>query len=251
MMRMQTPPDLLQRRARQGAVLCMVLVFATCTDATSPSQRPEIEMIHMEPGAFTAASIGEVIEFTARALGRDGEPLSASLVWTSSDTTVLVRERDGRFRTRANGVAVVNVRPEGSTALTWPTATVVVHQVATRIELAAGLAALTGDTLNLFATGQTAGIQAKAFDALGVELTGAAAPGWSSANESIASVDEAGTVTARADGVTTLTLTAGQLTRSFVARVVSTFAISGCVTSAETTAAETCAGVQVSVRASR
>jgi hypothetical protein len=235
----------------RGAMAGTMILLATCSDATGPSRPPAVDLIQMEPASFTAHSVGEAIEFSARAISRDGEALQVALAWSSSDTSVLVHEGDGRFRTRANGVAVVNVRPAGNSALTWPTATVVVHQLAARLELASGITGLSGDTLTLFATGQTATIHARAFDALGVELTGAAAPEWSAANEAVVSVGPSGTVTAKADGETVVTLTAGALARAFVVRVASTFAISGCLTSAEASVAESCAGTQVSVRSAR
>jgi len=226
-------------------MLAMILSTAAsfaCADGPTGPGASSAARIQLDPSTVTAVSLGETIQLTARVLDASGALLSQlPLTWTSSDTTILVSEGNGRFRAKANGNAVATVGLTNDDRLPKQTAQVVVHQEAAQI-------ISTSDTLTLFAIGQTATIQAHVKDALGNDLVGSAAPTWRSADPGVATVDSAGNVTAKGDGEMLITLQAGQLSKSFFTRVSATVRVSGCVSSADVVGRQKCSAVPLTVR---
>ena len=100
----------------------------TAPEGATTEERPR--QIELWPRQTTASALGEVVEFTATVLA-DGrsQQTDVQLVWTSSDTTVLVSEGNGRFRSRGNGTATVAVAIVGATNRSMRMATVVVQQL--------------------------------------------------------------------------------------------------------------------------
>jgi hypothetical protein len=247
---MRRPPDSIQPGPRlrsaqiiRGiAVALLTAVFIACADGPTGPGTPHPAQIQLEPASATAASLGEIIQFSARVFNQNGAVLSQiPLAWTSSDTTVLVSEGNGRFRARANGTALAMVGLTNDERVPKQTAEVVVRQQAARITSSS-------DTLTLYAIGQTASIQARVLDALGNDLVGTAAPTWRSANLGVATVDGSGAVTATGDGETVITLQSGQLSKSFITRVSAIVRVAGCVSSADVVGAEKCSSVLLTVR---
>jgi uncharacterized protein YjdB len=214
-----------------------MMAFTACSnDSTGPAP-PQAAQIQLEPASAIAVSLGETIQFTARVLDQDGTALSQiPLTWSSSDTTVLVSEGNGRFRARANGIAFAAVELTNDQRLPKQTAEVVVRQLAARI-------VFSSDTLTLYAIGQIATIQARVLDALGNDLVGTAAPTWSSADPRVATVDQSGTVTATGDGEILITLQSGEMSKSFITRVAATVRVAGCVSSADIVGTTRCSSV--------
>ncbi|HTE43898.1 MAG TPA: Ig-like domain-containing protein [Gemmatimonadaceae bacterium] len=224
-----------------AAVLSLASSFA-CADSVTGPGASSAARIQLDPSTVTAVSLGETIQFNARVLDEGGALLSRiALTWTSSDTTILVSEGNGRFRAKTNGNASVTVGLTNDDHLPKQTAQIVVHQEAAQI-------ISTSDTLKLFAIGQTITVQAHVKDALGNDLVGSAAPTWRSANAAVATVDSAGNVTAKSDGEMLITLQSGQLSKSFFTRVSAIVRVSGCVSSADAVGPEKCSGVPLTVR---
>ncbi len=197
--------------------------------------------VALKTNSGTVTSLGEVIQFSVRVLDWNGRPVSASeLTWASSDANVLVSEGFGRFRSRANGTAVVSVTDKDQ-RFPETTAQVVVQQKASRIQL-------TPDTLALYAIGHAVALQARVFDSLGGEIVGAAGQVWSSANPAVATVDPTGMVTATGDGQNVVSLQVGSLTQSATTRVSATLLIGGCVSS-DDAPGNACSTVPLTVRA--
>jgi hypothetical protein len=237
--------NLMRQTRRTVALTAMFVVAATCSDPIAPEVPLRVHRLSINPPSAAAASLGEIVEFSAQTLARNGDALAtAELVWSSSDTSVLVSEGNGRFRARANGVAIVSVVVAGDANVPHQTAPVSVRQVATRIDLSR-------DSLTLHALGQTVALQGKAFDALGTELTGELAPEWTSETREIATVNQDGVVTALRDGDVMLTLRAGTFSRSVATRVRTSFEFGGCVSTTEAPAEMRCAAAPFSVRATR
>ncbi len=233
------------RRVRGVVVLAATLTLVGCADRlVSPLDPSGASQIQLDPSSATPTSLNEIVQFTARVLDRNGAEISAvPLAWTSSDPTVLVSEGNGRFRTRGNGNAIVTVGLAQDNRGPKQTAQVVVRQQPTEIRFSA-------DSLVLSAIGQTVGLQARAFDALGSEYVDAIAKVWRSENPAIATVDNEGTVTAKGDGEVVISVQVGELTKAVVTRVSSTVRIGGCISSADVVG-NRCRSVLISVRAER
>jgi hypothetical protein len=205
------------------------------TTAGTPSQ------IAVSPASATASSLGETVQFTASVLSATGAPVAAGqLVWTSSDSTVLVNEGNGRFRSRGNGSATISVSIVGNDRVPVQSAPVLVQQRAVELRLSS-------DSLALYAIGQMTTVRLRLLDALGSPVVNPSAIVWQSANAAIATVDAAGTVTAQGDGEVAVSVQAANLTKTLTTRVASTIVISGCVSSADTDR-RSCADSQLAVR---
>lgn len=215
------------KRFGRVVALCATAALVGCGDGPlAPDLDSDVSRVELDPAAATIGALGEVVQFTARALDRNGVEIpGVSLAWSSSDSTVLASEGGGRFRARANGSAVVRVRASGNTRVPEQAAEVVVAQRAAALRLPA-------DTLELYAVGHMALIEARVVDALGSDVAGAGLT-WLSDDPAIATVDGSGVVTARRDGVVAIAVRAGALAGSVVARVSASLRIAGCLTSAD------------------
>lgn len=142
-------------------------------------------------------TLGEARSFSARALDGQGNTVSATLFWSSenaaiatvSDAGVVTAIGVGSTRVAASAggkasVATVNVSAR-------PVSSVRVSPSSTRIEV-----------------GRQSTLTASAFDAGGAPLLGLTAT-WATANPDVATIDDAGVVTAVAAGVATVSATIG------------------------------------------
>jgi uncharacterized protein YjdB len=233
------------RARRVVSALVATMVLVGCGDGPlAPGGDDDVTLLQLDQLSATATSLGEIVEFTARALDRNGIQISpVSLTWSSSDTTVLVSEGNGRFRARSDGGAVVTVRVTRNSRVPGRTAQVAVQQRAARLTLSA-------DTLDLYAIGHMATLTATVSDALGNALASPPALVWRSGNPAVATVDATGTVTARGDGEVLVSLQVESLTAAVVTRVAATLRIAGCVSSADATGAS-CRNLLLMVGAGR
>ncbi|MCC6242936.1 MAG: hypothetical protein IT353_08845 [Gemmatimonadaceae bacterium] len=229
----------------RAAAVALLALQAACSDSlTQPGSDWAVAQLVIENPTMTVASLGAQLQVSARPLDRNGAPISdIALTWSSSDTTVLVHQGNGRFRALRNGTATVHVGIATDANFPAAAASITVLQQAARIELSA-------DTVRLYAVGQRVSVQARVVDALGTTVENATSPVWSTTDRRVATVDTAGQVTAREDGDVVVAAASGTLTSSLTVRVKSAIRVVGCV-SAGNVSASACRTVLLSTQAAR
>jgi len=146
-----------------------------------------------------AVIVGQTATLTAQTLDASGNPLTGRAVsWASSSTAIATVSQTGVVTGAGPGTATITATSEGKSG----TATVTVNAPPP-----APVVSVTVDptTANL-TTGGTQQITATPRDGQGNALTGRAVT-WASANTGIATVTQAGLITAVAPGTTTVTAT--------------------------------------------
>ena len=161
----------------------------TGTAEVTVEQRP-VE-VRVSPATATLTAVGDTIRLSAEALDANGHPAPGlELSWSTSDEAVATVDGNGLVSAVGAGTATIRASA-GSLAAT---AEVTVEQRATRVRVSP-------DTATLTAVGDTVRLTAEAFDrndhpAPAAEFT------WTSLDNTVATVDEDGLVTAVALGWT-------------------------------------------------
>ncbi len=154
--------------------------------------------MRLSPERGNLAALGDALTLFAEAFDRNGYLIAgAVLKWSSSDGSVATVDERGRVVAVGNGSTTVSA-VSGSVRRS---ATVTVAQVAAETRLSPPPGPLT-------ALDETVRLAARAFDANGHAIAGAKFD-WSSSDESVATVDGTGLVTAVANGHTTVTARSG------------------------------------------
>ena len=159
----------------------------------------EVSAVVVTPAADTLLA-GDTVRLAAEARDANGYAVTGqdSFSWASSDTSVAAVDDAGLV----TGIAAGNVEMTATASgITGSAELTVVAPVATTI-------AVTPDTLELTALGQTAQLSAEVRDQAGRVMEGVAVS-WSSNDTTIVAVDSAGSVTATGNGMATLSATAG------------------------------------------
>jgi len=171
-----------------------LLAVAACGDddpATGPQGGSGVAALEVTPAAATLHALGDSMRLTATARDADGDSIpGAQVTWSSTDTTVAKVNPNGWVFAAGNGTAGI-IASSGRAA---DTAAVTVEQLAATIMV-------TPATLTL-AEGDTARLTAVVADSNGVAIEGAAVT-WTSADETAATVDAEGLVTAVRAGTET------------------------------------------------
>ncbi|HOI58931.1 MULTISPECIES: Ig-like domain-containing protein [unclassified Methanoculleus] len=176
---------------------------------------PVLESIRITPPGATLA-IGDTQRFIVTALDQDGAVMTGvNVTWTSSDETVGTIDANGTFTALAEGTANVTATAENVTA----TAAIIVNDE----EPALASIAVAPSAITL-GSGDTATFTATAFDQFGTTMTGVEIA-WTSSDEAVGTIGAGGVFSAVADGTTTVTATAGNITGT--AAVTVTTASSG------------------------
>jgi len=181
------------RRPRGLITFALLTVFAFAwTACGDDATGPTVATIQVTP---TSASIGigETVQLTAIALDGSGNPVAASLTWTSSTGAASVSST-GLVTGQEAGTATVTASAgaqSGSSTITVeePVASVDVTPAADTLQA--------GQTIQLTATPKDAGDNALT----GREIT------WSSDDETVATVDATGLVMGENAGIATITAT--------------------------------------------
>jgi PGF-pre-PGF domain-containing protein len=196
-------------------------VTATAGDAfasavvTVSAEEPVLESIRITPPEATLA-IGDTQQFMMTARDQDGAVMTGiNVEWTSSDETVGTIDADGVFTALAEGTADVTATAENVTA----TATITVNDE----EPALASIAVAPSAITL-GSGETATFIATALDQFGTDMADVEID-WTSSDETVGTIDADGVFSAVADGMTTITATAGNITGT--AEVTVTTASSG------------------------
>ena len=155
------------------------------------------------------SAVGATVQLAATVRDQDGNAMAgASVTWASSANAVATVSASGLVTAAGNGTATITATSGSASG----TASVTVAQTA-------AAATLTPDSVHLTAIGETAQLMAEVTDANGNAIADAAVS-WSSADEAVATVDEAGVVTAVANGATTVTATSGDVSASAAVTVM-------------------------------
>lgn len=226
------------------ATTALIALGACSYEPVIPASIAGADQIVLDSAPTTARSIGEYLHFSAKLVDKNGMPLTkARLSWSSSDTTVMVSEGYGRFRTTGNGTAAAIVGLLDSPAFPKRVTEVVVKQVPDHILFAT-------DIVVFYARGQSTRVNYRVLDRVGTPVADTTGHLWMTANPSVAGVDRTGLVTAKGDGEVAIALQVGPVTEFFWARVNSTVRFGGCATSSNA-AKTTCNKVSFSVSTSR
>lgn len=173
----------------------LLIGFTSCY-ADSPTQPGAEAWLVVSPDSVVFASFGEEAQLEA-AFSPQGPAMrdASAVVWASTDTSVVTVTSDGVARAVGNGVAGVTASRSGQFGLV----VVEVSQVPVFMTLPT-------DTVVLPGPGASERIDAAVLDAGGSVLQGAE-PSiyWSSGDETVATVDDSGVVSAVGSGETAIT----------------------------------------------
>src|SRR5689334_3401396 len=71
-----------------AASLAALVVLGSCSkDSTSPN--PLVAAIHVTPGVDTVGTLGRTVTFVAQPVDANGAPVTATVVWRSSNPAVV------------------------------------------------------------------------------------------------------------------------------------------------------------------
>ncbi|NJD76165.1 MAG: Ig domain-containing protein [Candidatus Methanoperedens sp.] len=79
---------------------------ATVTSTTPPSPAPVLTKITVSP-ATASIAVGGTQTFTAATLDQNGNPITAAVTWTSSNTTIGTIDSTGKFTAKAVGTTTI------------------------------------------------------------------------------------------------------------------------------------------------
>ena len=169
----------------------------------------QVSEVAVSPAADTLF-VGDTLRLVAEAFDANGHAVAgAEFTWASSDASVATVDGSGLVTGTGAGEVEITATSSG---VTGRTALAVVAPVATTV-------AVTPDTVELAARGDTVRLTAEAFDANGHAVAGAEFT-WASSDASVATVDGSGLVTAAGNGAATITATSGSASGSATVTVV-------------------------------
>jgi hypothetical protein len=189
----------------QAAVVLISVLFAcSCADSKGMTPLPSLELLQVLP-ASKRVEVGDQFQLGAqRVLGRSAENVTAQTTLRSDDeATVSVsydKDQGAVARALRPGTAHIIAEFEGMSGM----AEVIVSAAVSAIELEPAPQVLPLGTQKSLGAALIAGAEKRGLDD----------GSWGSADPAIASVDEAGLVTAKSTGTTTITLTRAGLVAS-------------------------------------
>jgi alpha-tubulin suppressor-like RCC1 family protein len=185
------------RRSSASRAFLWIAASLTAHGCGDPTEPPIVTAVVVSPDAVTLTALEETAQLNATATAGTTPIPERPFTWVSSSTSVATVSSAGLVTAVGNGTATITA----STGEVSGTATVNVQQLATDVSVAP-------DAITLTSPGESAVLTATAVDANDHPL--AEAVTWVSLNEAVATVDEAGLVTAVDDGTTLVTATVGE-----------------------------------------
>jgi len=171
---------------------------------------PVATTVEVAPATARLTALGQTVQLNATVRDQNGGVMSgASVTWTSGDAAVATVDATGLVTAVGPGTATI----EAASGAASGSGTIAVMQEA-------GTLTVTPDSLRLTAVGEQARLTAEALDANGHVIAGPTL-NWASEDEAVATVDEAGLVTAVANGETTVTATSGSASANVAVTVMS------------------------------
>ncbi len=185
--------------AWQGRTALIALtLIAACDGGTDP---PVATSVTVSPAVVELAALGETQQLSASVLDRNGRMIAgAPVTWASTDNSVATVSTGGLVTAAGNGSATVTAASGSASGA----AGVMVAQVLVLFEVSPS-------AHTLVSLGETVQLDAQPLDANNNVIAGLGAD-WSSADESIATVDGDGLVTAVGNGAADITATTGGAT---------------------------------------
>ncbi len=163
-----------------------------------PPDPPRATTVTVSPATSQLTALGATVQLTARVLDQNGQAIAgAAVTWASSDAAVATVDGAGLVTAAGNGSATITASAGAASG----TAVVTVMQ-------AAGSVVVEPAEATLSAPGDTVRLAATALDANGNEVADAQFS-WESSDAAVATVDDAGLVTAVGNGSATITASAG------------------------------------------
>ena len=215
-------------RSRSGlgriVVLVTTLILLTTCGKDSPTKSSEPEQpptpptpvatkVEITPAEATLNAIGQTVQLTARVLDQNNQLMTgAALSWTSSAVSVATVSAQGLVTAVMNGAAIITARSGNASA----TVNVTVAQTTASI-------VIEPDMVSLMSIGQTAQLTATVRDGNGQPVADAAVT-WQSSDESVATVDAQGLVTAVMNGAAIITARSGNASATVNVTVAQTTA---------------------------
>ena len=182
----------------------ITLITAQSGTATASARVTVIQAagdITLEPSEVTLIAIGETAQLTATVSDSRGELIAdAGVEWSTSDPAVASVDEEGLVTAVKNGSAQITATAGNASA----TAYITVSQAATSVTI-------TPSSATLNAIGETAQLEATAFDT-GNSAIGGAVFTWSSSDPTVATVGADGLATAVSNGTAQITATSGNAT---------------------------------------
>ena len=185
---------------RLGAValgLASGWAVLSCGGKESPTAPPVVANVTVSPGADTLATLGRTRVFSAAATDNNGNAVSASIRWHSTNPLVVtVDSMTGLVTAVGNGLAIVRASASGVNG----DAIVAVSQAVATVQVSPPSATVT-------TVGAATQFTAVAKDSGGAPVNGITML-WISSDPSVAVVDTTGKATAQKSGHTTVTAAA-------------------------------------------
>jgi len=184
---------------------------STTSHPSTPSNPPTLQTITVSPSAPSLA-VGQSQQLSATALYSDGsnKDVTATVTWSSSDSSVASVDSAGMVKAKAQGSVTVSALMSGVKG----TANVSSQSDAanlTALNVTPASASVgIGTTLNFIATATMSDRSTQ---------TVTASVNWSSSDPTVASIDGSGTLTTLKAGVTTITAASGAFTATSVVTV--------------------------------
>jgi plastocyanin len=184
-------------RLSRAAVICAFLAAACGGGGGGGTDAPVVATLALSPGVIdTLFSRGLTVQLSVQAKDAGGNVISnPALSFSSGSQTIATVSQTGLITAQGTGKTNITV---ASGSVSKSVEVVVRRKVAS--------ITVTPATRTL-APNQTQALTVRALDALGNEITGAAAPTFGSSNTAVATVDGVGTVTAVNVGSATITAT--------------------------------------------
>ena len=209
---------------RLSALLASLALGWACggDSATAPEPaRPTT--VTVSPATHELTALGTTVQLSAEVRDQNARVMAgATVTWTSSASSMATVDASGLVTAAGNGTATITASAGSASG----SAVVTVMQSVASVEVSPSVYELT-------ALGQTVQLTAEAFDENGHAVAGAEFS-WESSDAAVATVDAGGLVTAVAEGVATITASAGEASGSAVVPVMQPVASVQVSPSAET-----------------
>ena len=212
---------------RLSAVLAsLALGWACGGDSATAPPAPEPARpttVTVGPATHELTALGITVQLSAEVRDQNARVMAgATVTWTSSASSMVTVDASGLVTAAGNGTATITASAGSASG----SAVVTVMQSVASVEVSPSVYELT-------ALGQTVQLTAEAFDENGHAVAGAEFS-WESSDAAVATVDAGGLVTAVAEGVATITASAGEASGSAVVPVMQPVASVQVSPSAET-----------------
>ena len=197
---------------RLSAVLAVVALATGCGDGDSATAPPTPEparptTVTVSPATHELTALGITVQLSAEVRDQNARVMGgATVTWTSSASSMATVDASGLVTAAGNGTATITASAGSASG----SAVVTVMQSVASVEVSPS-----AETIGL---GSTLQLTAEAFDGNGHAVAGAEFS-WESSDAAVATVDAGGLLTGVAEGVATITASAGEASGTAVVTV--------------------------------